>query len=197
MIFLFDLDSVIVREEVLQTVSKQLGIYEQMDRVTAGIAKDRLPFKQGFLQRMDVLKSISVSEVRHIVDNLPLNDRVVRFIRDNRERCYIVTENLDVWTGGLMKKIGMESHVFTSRALVKDNYLQDVISIVDKSAVASQMVLPFVAVGNGDNDSEMIEAAEVGIGYGGTKKVAVSVLNCASHAIYQEEKLVEFLQRLT
>lgn len=197
MIFLFDLDSVIVREEVLQTVSKQLGIYEQMDRVRAGIAKDRLPFKQGFLQRMDVLKSISVSEVRHIVDNLPLNDRVVRFIRDNRERCYIVTENLDVWTEGLMKKIGMESHVFTSRALVKDNYLQDVISIVDKSAVASQMVLPFVAVGNGDNDSEMIEAAEVGIGYGGTKKVAVSVLNCASHAIYQEEKLVEFLQRLT
>lgn len=42
----------------------------------------------------------------------------------------------------------------------------------------------------------MIEAAEVGIGYGGVREIAPAVLACATHAIYEEEKLVEFLERL-
>ena len=42
----------------------------------------------------------------------------------------------------------------------------------------------------------MVEAAEVGIGYGGVREIAPAVLACASHAIYDEEKLVEFLERL-
>ena len=60
----------------------------------------------------------------------------------------------------------------------------------------SQMVLPFVAVGDGNNDAEMIEAAEIGIGYGGVHDIAPAVLASASHVIYQEDKLVEFLERL-
>lgn len=86
--------------------------------------------------------------------------------------------------------------MFSSKALVKDNYIQDVFSVVDKNAVVSQMILPFVAVGDGNNDAEMIEAAEIGIGYGGVREIAPAVLECASHAIYCEEKLVDLLERL-
>ena len=101
-----------------------------------------------------------------------------------------------MWIKLLIKKMEMESHTFCSNALVKNNYIQDVISVVDKNAVVSQMVLPFVAVGDGNNDAEMIEAAEIGIGYGGVRNVASSVLSCASHAVYEEKKLVDFLKRL-
>ena len=90
----------------------------------------------------------------------------------------------------------MEKNTFCSKALVEHDYIQDVSSIVDKNAVIGQMVLPFVAVGDGNNDAEMIEAAEIGIGYGGVREIAPSVLACASHAVYQEQKLVEFLERL-
>lgn len=58
------------------------------------------------------------------------------------------------------------------------------------------MVLPFVAVGDGDNDSEMIDAAEVGIGYGEVRPVDPSVLECATHAVYQEDTLVRILNKL-
>ena len=79
---------------------------------------------------------------------------------------------------------------------MKNDCIEDVFNIVDKNAVISQMVLPFVAIGDGNNDAEMIEAAEVGIGYGGVREIAPAVLACATHAIYEEEKLVEFLERL-
>ncbi len=88
-----------------------------------------------------------------------------------------------MWIDGLMQKIGASNHLFCSKALVKDDFISDIFSIVDKNAIVSQLLLPFVAVGDGNNDAEMIEAAEVGIGYGGVREIAPSVLACASHAI--------------
>ena len=195
-IFLFDLDSTVTKEEILPTISKRLGIFEQMSLLTESTMKGEIPFKQSFLQRVELLKDIPVSDVCRLVSEILLNEKVVDFIQNNKERCYIVTGNLDIWIKGLIEKIGMESHTFCSSALVKDDHLQDVISIVDKNAVVSQMILPFVAVGDGNNDAEMIESAEIGIGYGGVRSIAPSILSCASHAVYDEEKLVEFLERL-
>lgn len=55
---------------------------------------------------------------------------------------------------------------------------------------------PFAAIGDGNNDAQMIAAAEVGIGFGGVRDIAPAVLKCATHATYSEEKLCQFLRRL-
>ena len=195
-IFLFDLDSTITKQEILPTISKYLGIYRKMSELTESTMQGEIPFKQSFLQRVDLLKQIPISQINEMIGNIQLNELLVEFIKENKERCYIVTGNLDVWIENLVKRIGLENNVFCSKALVADGYIQDVFSVVDKNAVISQLVLPFVAIGDGNNDAEMIEAAEIGIGYGGVREVAPAILSCASHVIYDEKKLVEFLERL-
>lgn len=196
LIFLFDLDSTVTRQEILPTIAKKIGIYEKMCSLTDSTMRGEIPFKQSFLQRIELLSDIPVSEVRRMVAEIELNNKLVEFIKANKDRCYIVTGNLDVWIEDLVKEIGLEKNVFCSKALVKDDFIQDVFSIVDKNAVIGQMLLPFVAVGDGNNDAEMIEGAQIGIGYGGVRDIAPSVLACATHAIYEEDKLVEFLERL-
>ena len=195
-IFLFDLDSTGTKQEILPTISKRLGIYERMSELTESTMRGEIPFKQSFLQRVELLKDVPVSEVNEMVSRIQLNNHLVDFIQKNHDRCHIVTGNLDVWIDGVIRKLGMERNTFCSKAIVKNDYIEDVFNIVDKNAVIGQMVLPFVAIGDGNNDAEMIEAAEVGIGYGGVREIAPAVLACASHAIYDEEKLVEFLERL-
>lgn len=195
-IFLFDMDSTVTREEILPTISRRLGIFDRMSMLTESTMRGEVPFKQSFLQRVELLKNIPVSEVSRMIEEIKLNEKLVDFIQRHHDRCYIVTGNLDVWIEGLIGKLGMEKNVFCSKALVQNDYIQDVFSIVDKNAVISQMILPFVAVGDGNNDAEMIEAAEIGIGYGGVRNIAPSVLACASHAVYKEDKLAEFLERL-
>ena len=195
-IFLFDLDSTVTKQEILPTISKRLGIYERMSELTESTMRGEIPFKQSFLQRVELLKDVPVSEVNEMVSRIQLNNHLVDFIQKNHDRCHIVTGNLDVWIDGEIRKLGMERNTFCSKAIVKNDYIEDVFNIVDKNAVIGQMVLPFVAIGDGNNDAEMIEAAEVGIGYGGVREIAPAVLACASHAIYDEEKLVEFLERL-
>ena len=195
-IFLFDLDSTVTKQEILPTISKRLGIYERMSELTESTMRGEIPFKQSFLQRVELLKDVPVSEVNEMVSRIQLNNHLVDFIQKNHDRCHIVTGNLDVWIDGVIRKLGMERNTFCSKSIVKNDYIEDVFNIVDKNAVIGQMVLPFVAIGDGNNDAEMIEAAEVGIGYGGVREIAPAVLACASHAIYDEEKLVEFLERL-
>ena len=195
-IFLFDLDSTVTKQEILPTISKRLGIYERMSELTESTMRGEIPFKQSFLQRVELLKDVPVSEVNEMDSRIQLNNHLVDFIQKNHDRCHIVTGNLDVWIDGVIRKLGMERNTFCSKAIVKNDYIEDVFNIVDKNAVIGQMVLPFVAIGDGNNDAEMIEAAEVGIGYGGVREIAPAVLACASHAIYDEEKLVEFLERL-
>lgn len=195
-IFLFDLDSTITRQEILSTIARETGVYEQMNALAESSMRGEVPFKQSFLQRVELLKKISVSKIQDIVANIELNERLVDFMKEYKHRTYIVTGNLDVWIDGLIEKLGMEKNVFCSKALVENDYVQDVFNIVDKEAVIRQMILPFVAVGNENNDAEMIEAAEVGIGYGGVRPVAPSVLECATHVAYDEDKLVNFLSKL-
>lgn len=195
-IFLFDLDSTITKQEILPMVAKKVGIYERMCSLTESTMRGEIPFKQSFLQRVDLLRDIPVSEVRNTIADIELNEKLVGFIKEHKDRCYIVTGNLDVWIETLLQRLDMEKNTYCSKALVRDDYIHDVISILDKNAVISQMILPFVAVGDGNNDAEMIEAAEIGIGYGGVRRVASSVIDSASHAIYQEDRLVKFLEKL-
>ncbi|MCX4353381.1 MAG: HAD-IB family phosphatase [Lachnospiraceae bacterium] len=195
-IFLFDLDSTITRQEILPTIAREVGVYEQMSKLTESSMRGEIPFKQSFLQRVELLKQVPVSQVQDIVAHIDLNERLVDFIKEYKNRSYIVTGNLDVWIDRLIEKLGMEKNVFCSKALLEGDYVQDVFNIVDKDAVIRQMLLPYVAVGDGNNDAEMIEAAEVGIGYGGVRPVAPSVLECATHVAYQEDKLVDFLSKL-
>ena len=195
-VFLFDLDSTVTRQEILPTIAQSNGRDKEMREITESTMRGMIPFKQSFLKRVNLLKDIPVSQVSHIVENIELNKKVVDFIQKYKDRCYIVTGNLDVWIMGLMKRIGMESNVFCSKALVHNDYIEDVFSIVDKNAVVKQMVLPFVAIGDGNNDAEMIDAAEIGIGFGAVRDIAPAVLECSTHAVYTEDKLVDFLEKL-
>jgi len=194
--FLFDLGSTITKQEILPTISKRLGIYEQMCSIIENTMRGEIPFKQSFLQRVELLKKINVNEVCQMICEIEVNNLIVNFIQRNKERCYIVTENLDVWIKKLINKIGMEANTYCSKALIKDDYIEKVFSVIDKNSVINQIILPFVAVGAENNDAEMIEAAEIGIGFGGVRNISPAVLECSSHAIYDEKTLVSFLERL-
>lgn len=195
-VFLFDLDSTVTRQEIFPTISRELGVYEAVCSLTESTMRGEIPFKQNFLQRVELLKKIPVGKVCNLVSRLELNQPVAEFIKKNKERCYIVTVNLDVWIEGLVEKLEMGKNVFCSKALVRGGYIQDVYSVIDKNAVVEQMAFPCVAIGDGNNDAKMIEEAKIGVGFGGVRDIAPSVLACATHAVYDVDKLVEFLERL-
>lgn len=196
-VFLFDLDATVTKEEILPALAEQVGLLEEMREMTEKTMRGEIPFQSSFLARVEMLKTIPVSRVAEIVEKTPLNEELVQFIRTHASRCYIVTGNIDVWIEKLIKRIGLPmSHCYCSSASVSDDYIISVNSVVDKEKIARQFVVPVVAVGDGSNDAEMVRLADVGIGYGGVRPVAYSLMCNATHVICDEHRLCSFLHML-
>lgn len=196
-VFLFDLDATVTKEEILPALAEQVGLSEEMREMTEKTMRGEIPFQSSFLARVEMLKTIPVSRVAEIVEKTPLNEELVQFIRTHASRCYIVTGNIDVWIEKLIKRIGLPmSHCYCSSASVSDDYIISVNSVVDKEKIAKQFVVPVVAVGDGSNDAEMVRLADVGIGYGGVRPVAYSLMCNATHVICDEHRLCSFLHTL-
>lgn len=195
-IFLFDMDSTITRKEVLTEVAKKINRIEEMRRLTEATMMGEIPFRTSFLQRVEILSDIPVQEVNQIVSEIPLNDSIVNFIQKNRDRCYIVTGNLDVWINGLMKKIGMENHCYCSKADVVDDYISKIVSVADKELIVRQFVQRIVMIGDGDNDSGMARMSDIAIGFGGVRDIAPSLIRNIDFAFYNDKRCADFLWKL-
>ncbi len=196
-VFLFDLDATVTKEEILPALAGQVGLLEEMQEMTEKTMRGEIPFQSSFLARVEMLKTIRVSRVAEIVEKTPLNEELVQFIHAHASRCYIVTGNIDVWIEELTKRIGLPmSHCYCSSASVSDDYIVSVNSVVDKEKIVKQFVVPVVAVGDGSNDAERVRLADVGIGYGGVRPVAYSLMCNATHVICDEHRLCSFLHTL-
>ena len=154
-----------------------------------------LPFEESFKSRVQLLSDLPIDYVQNIVKNVELNERLSKFLRKYKDRCYIVTGNLDVWICKLVERLGMDGHCFCSHAKVKDNKLVGIEEIVNKKQVVSTMGENLIVVGDVSNDAEMISMATFGIGFGGVREIAPPVLKVCTHAIYDEDKLVNFLTK--
>ena len=195
-IFLFDMDSTITRKEVLPEIAQKINRLDEMRRLTEATMRGEIPFRTSFLQRVKILSDIPVHEVNKIVSEIQLNTAIVNFIRQNSDRCYIVTGNLDVWISGLMKKIGMENHCYCSKADVVNDHIAKIVSVADKELIVRQFVQQMVTVGDGDNDSGMARMADIAIGFGGVREIAPSLIRNIDFAFYDDRRCADFLWKL-
>ena len=131
-IFLFDLDSTITCKEILPTIAEKVNRQKEMRELTEATMNGEIPFKSSFLKRVEILSVMNVSETRAMVAEIPLNENIAQFIRENRDRCYVVTGNLDIWINDLMRKLGLNDHVYCSRANYKNDKITQIVSVIDK-----------------------------------------------------------------
>ena len=136
--FLFDLDSTITKAEILPTIAKKNNKEAEIREITEKTMMGDLLFEESLEKRVDMLKDIPVSEVANIVEEIPVSNQLVKFLNENRENCYIVTGNLDVWISKLMKKIGMEGHYFCSKVKVENDHITKIEEILVKENIVKK-----------------------------------------------------------
>lgn len=195
-IFVFDLDSTVTAEEVLPKVASVIGKEKEMFSITEQTMIGAIPFKESFLKRVKLLGNLPLTKITNIIKDIKLNKKIIEFIQKNKERCYIVTGNLDIFVEPLMESIDMNGRYYSSKGFVDSNGEIQFISVVDKEKVAEQFVNEIVAIGDGSNDAEIIDLATIGIGFGGVRNIADSVLETCDFAFYDEDSLVSFLESL-
>lgn len=192
--FLFDLDGTITNVELLPLIAKAAGVEDQICELTRKTIAGDIPFESSLRKRVDILKKMPVSKVNEVVMSVPLNPFIMEFISENRDRCMIVTGNLDAWIDPLADSIGIP--VISSKATVVDDYIVSLDHVLDKGRVAATVRGAVCAIGDGNNDSEMLRNANIGVAYGGVNRPAQSLYNVASHMIFDARTLCQFLLQL-
>ncbi len=196
-LFLFGLDSIVAREEVLPTIAEATGRSDEVRRLAEKfVGAGEIPFRESFLLYAGLFKGVPIREIAEAVASIPVHEEICAFMRERKKRCFIVTGNLDVWIEDLIDRIGMSGNALCSHGIVSNGKALGVSTVIDKRLTVEQFAGPIVAVGCGSNDADMISMAEVGIGFGGARRIASSVLEVCTHAIYEEKRLVRFLEGL-
>jgi HAD superfamily phosphoserine phosphatase-like hydrolase len=195
-LFAFDLDGTVTRAEILPAIAREAGLFEEMARLTALTRDGSLDFSASFRRRFELLRHVPLPVVGRITARIPLDPLLTAFIAENRERCAIVTGNLDRWIEPLAARLGCRIHCSAS---AMEGGKLSLASVLDKGEVIAAMRREgnaVVAIGDAANDIPMLLAADFGIAFGAGEKPAPGLLAVADHVERDPVSLCRLLRRL-
>jgi phosphoserine phosphatase len=189
--FLFDLDGTITRQEILPEIARAIGLQDEIDELTRRTMAGEFPFESSLRRRVEILRGVPVSQVREIVAGIEVDPYIETFLAENRDRCTIVTGNLDVWIEDLVERLDVPC--MSSIARVEGDRLVELVSVLDKAEAVHGVAGTLCSIGDGYNDLGLMAVADLGIAYGGVHAPAPGLLDVATHAVYDPVRLCELL----
>lgn len=193
--FLFDLDGTLTKLETIPIIADALGLESLHELTRATVAGD-IPFQESFHRRVEILSKTPVGLVAEIVLSVPVHQTLMSWITHNRERCWVVTGNLDQWVQPWLKHWGLRG--FTSRSEFHEGKIRIAPGgLLEKSSVLPQFAgRKTVMVGDGANDAELVRKVDYGIACQLVHTAPESLVEAADCFVNGEEALCLVLSRL-
>jgi phosphoserine phosphatase len=192
-LFAFDMDSTLIRGEVIDELARLHGVGEQVAAITAAAMSGELDFKQSFGRRIALLKGLPEPRVRELLHLIPLAEGAERLISTLKSLGYktaVLSGGFTFFGEHLQKLLGLD-YVFANRLEIKNGYITGEVSgeivdgnrkaellqaLVEKENISLDQV---IAVGDGANDLPMLNLAGMGIAFHAKPIVRSS----ANHAV--------------
>jgi phosphoserine phosphatase len=174
-----DVDSTLVRGEVIEMLAAEAGCEAEVARVTAAAMAGELDFEESLRARVKLLEGLpveAVDRVRSAVQLTPGARTLVRTLKRLGWTVGIVSGGFTAVTDDLRAELGLH-HAVANVLEVSDGRLtgQVVGPVVDRAAKAAALrrfaaeegllVEQTVAIGDGANDLDMLAAAGLGIAF--------------------------------
>ena len=190
--FAFDLDSTVTRCELLPLLAREAGCEAEMRVRTERAMRGEVDFAADFAGRVALLGALPLSRAREIAASVPVHPGIASFLQTYRERCTILTGNLDLWIEPLIQRLGMAGRCLCSKGRMADGRVA-LAAALDKAEAVRSLPRPLVAIGDGGNDIGMLRAADFGVAFGGVRTPCGALLAAADIAVYSEEELLRAL----
>ena len=174
-----DVDSTLVQGEGIDLLAERAGVGDEVAAITARAMGGELDFSQALLARVKLLAGLPIAEVHAVRDALALTpgaDTLVHTLRRLGFRIGVVSGGFTVFTDRFVAELGLD-FAAANELDVHDGVLTGRVvgTIVDRAAKATalrrfaeEFGVPMeqtIAIGDGANDIDMIEAAGLGIAF--------------------------------
>lgn len=174
-----DVDSTLIRDEAIDVLAERAGVGQKVMAITEQAMAGELDFQESLRQRVALLAGLTLTDVESVRDGLRLTPGAATFVRTLRHLGYqvgVVSGGFSVCTDRFVAELNLDfaaaNELEIVDGVVTGKVLDPIIDGPGKAAAlvrfAHQFDVPLsqtVAVGDGANDIEMIEAAGLGIAF--------------------------------
>lgn len=174
-----DVDSTLIRDEAIDVLAQRAGVSEQVASITRQAMAGELDFATSLRERVALLAGLPVAEVEAVRDSLQLTPGARTFVRTLRRLGYhvgVVSGGFTVFTDRFVAELGLDFAAANELEIADGQVTGKVLGpIIDRAGKADALrrfaehfrvpLTQTVAVGDGANDIDMLEAAGLGIAF--------------------------------
>lgn len=181
----FDMDSTLIRTEVIDELAERAGVGAQVRAITERAMRGEIDFIESFTQRVALLKGLDESVMKEIAENLPITegvDRMMTVLKRTGYKTAILSGGFTYFGNYLKQRFGFD-YVYANDLEIVDGkltgrYLGEVVDGRRKAEllrllaqVENLNIKQTIAVGDGANDLPMLSTAGLGIAFHAKPKV--------------------------
>ena len=189
-----DMDKTVISIETIDLIGEKILKNSQLSELTQKAMNGSVNFNKSIIERTKVLKGITVKEVQEITSNIKLTadvDKVIKTMNKNGCHTMLISGGFDIIANIIGKKIGFKE-VISNKPTSKNGILTGELTdnIIDgkgklnifknSTKLYNAKRKETLAVGDGQNDIEMIRFADLGIswkGFPNVNKAADAIAN--------------------
>lgn len=182
----FDMDSTLIRTEVIDELADRAGVGEQVRAITESAMRGEIDFEESFKRRVALLKGLDESVMKDIAENLPITeglDRLMEVLKRSGYKTAILSGGFTYFGNYLKQKYNFD-YVYANELEVGPDgkltgrHLGDIVDGKRKkellrllAQVENINIAQTIAVGDGANDLPMLSEAGLGIAFHAKPKV--------------------------
>jgi len=191
---LIDVDSTLIRQEVIELLAAKAGVEAEVTRITDRAMRGEIDFEESLKARVGLLKGLPVSVIAQVRDEITLTPGARTLIRTLQKLGHTVA----VVSGGfveviepLLKDLGIDLYRANSLEVIDAQLTGRTQGVIIDRAAKAVALREFaelsgvgmeqtIAIGDGANDLDMITAAGLGIAFNAkpaVREAADSALN--------------------
>ena len=178
-LIVMDMDSTLIRIEVIDELARAHGVGEQVAAITRRAMLGEMDYDQSLRERVALLRGLSARVLHQLADNLPLTEgaeTLLRVLKRLGYRTAVISGGFSVAAEALQKRLGIdfawsntleiENDALTGRVLGPIVNAQRKADLLEELALRENVPLDqVIAIGDGANDLLMLRKAGHGIAF--------------------------------
>ncbi|MFC6152514.1 phosphoserine phosphatase SerB [Nocardioides yefusunii] len=178
-LIVMDVDSTLIQGEVIEMLAAHAGVEDEVARVTEAAMRGELDFEQSLRHRVALLKGLPATVIDEVYAQIQFNPgarTMVRTLKRLGYRFAIVSGGFSQITERLAADIGIDFQRANELEIVDGHLTGGIVGqVVDRAGKATALrefaaqleisEAATIAIGDGANDLDMLDAAGLGVAY--------------------------------